>query len=913
MAARTGAVDAVGRDEELARIASFLSGDPAHSSVLTLEGEAGIGKTTLWLAGVERAREHGLRVLVARPAEAERELSFATLGDLLEDVGDEIRTLPTPQRRPLARALLQEDARGMPADPRAVAVALLATLKAIASTQPLLVAIDDVQWVDAATAAAVSFALRRAVEEPVTALFARRTGPGLALSGVALDPMLGAEQVVVGPLSLGAIRQLLRDRLDAAFPRPILRRIHERSGGNPFFALELARALTVRGGLLSMRDELPVPEDLERLVADRLRALPAELREPLASVAALGDPTLALVDLDVLEPAFAAGVLVLQGECVRFEHPLLAAAAYSALPPPRRRALHRRLADVVDDESRARHLALGAEGADPELAAALDSAALLARSRGAPNAAADLAELALELGGEDDVDNRARRTVTAAEFRLVAGDVMRARTLLDDALAASTGGTARSRLLLQRARFGDDPVDETIAWLHEAQDGAAHERALEAEIALTLASVTTSFRRVSDAEPYARRGLELAERVGDPTLLARALYALAQNQFWQARGFPAELMERALALDPLCDSLPVSARPITQFAFTCIFAGDLDRARALLERARRIGYDRADSSVHVVLWNLATLEWLAEDWNRALDLAHEICELGADTEYESIVATGLGGCAVVHGHLGDERQARRCAAEAAALDPRPDSRVALLRPFALAPLELSLDQPRAALDQARPDTLEARARGVEEPAQLALFPIYAEAAIACGELGEAEELLDWIEERAVRVDRAWALACAARCRGLLASAHGDETGAVAAFERALREHARVQYRRFDLARTLLAQGETLRRFKKKRAARDAIESAIAIFDELGAKLWSAKAKRELARVSGRARSGGLTETERRVAELVASGRSNKEIAGELFVTVRTVETHLTKIYAKLGVHSRTELVSRLPL
>jgi DNA-binding CsgD family transcriptional regulator len=231
--------------------------------------------------------------------------------------------------------------------------------------------------------------------------------------------------------------------------------------------------------------------------------------------------------------------------------------------------------------------------------------------------------------------------------------------------------------------------------------------------------------------------------------------------------------------------------------------------------------------------------------------------------------------------------------------------------LALGVLELSLDRPREALEHCRAATAEARAKAIEEPAQYVWFPIHAEAAIACGELEEAEELLDWIEERAVRLDRAWALACGARCRGLLAAARGDEDGAAAAFERALTEHGRVQYRRFDLARTLLAQGETLRRFKKKRAAREAIEAAIAIFDELGAKLWSAKANRELARVSGRTRSNGLTETERRVTELVAAGRANKEIANELFMTVRTVETHLTHVYAKLGVHSRTELVNRL--
>jgi DNA-binding CsgD family transcriptional regulator len=192
------------------------------------------------------------------------------------------------------------------------------------------------------------------------------------------------------------------------------------------------------------------------------------------------------------------------------------------------------------------------------------------------------------------------------------------------------------------------------------------------------------------------------------------------------------------------------------------------------------------------------------------------------------------------------------------------------------------------------------------------FPIEIEAAIAVGEWEEAEELLDWVEERAVRLDREWALACTARCRGLLAAARGDEVGAVASFERALAEHERVQYRRFELARTLLAQGETLRRYKKRRAAREAIGSARDLFDELGAQLWAAKARRELARIGGRAASGsGLTEGERRIAELVAIGKSNKEAAAALFLSVHTVEGALKRIYRKLGVHSRTELAHRL--
>ena len=224
----------------------------------------------------------------------------------------------------------------------------------------------------------------------------------------------------------------------------------------------------------------------------------------------------------------------------------------------------------------------------------------------------------------------------------------------------------------------------------------------------------------------------------------------------------------------------------------------------------------------------------------------------------------------------------------------------------------SLDRPGEALPLFRRVREIDLAEDVEEPAMHIAFPSHAEAAIAAGELGEAEVLLDWIEERAVRLDREWALACLARCRGLLAAARGDEPARLAAFERALVEHGRVQQRRFDLARTLLAQGVTLRRFKRKARAREAIEAAIAIFDELGRRALG-RERPARARPDQRpaAAPRACTETERRVAELVATGRSNKEVASELHVTVRTVETNLTKIYAKLGVRSRTELAHRL--
>jgi ATP/maltotriose-dependent transcriptional regulator MalT len=286
--------------------------------------------------------------------------------------------------------------------------------------------------------------------------------------------------------------------------------------------------------------------------------------------------------------------------------------------------------------------------------------------------------------------------------------------------------------------------------------------------------------------------------------------------------------------------------------------------------------------------------------------------MGIELERNEFRLAGFDARAALLAHLGDEDGARRDARAAFELgEALGISHGVSIAGFSLGTLELSLDRPAEALAVARAATSATRHDGYREPALYLSFAIHVETAIALGELREAEDLVDWIEERAVRLDREAVLAQVFRCRGLLAAARGDEAGATAAFERALAEHGRVAYRRFDLARTLLVQGETLRRFRRKRAARDAIDAATAIFDELGAALWSAKARRELARVSGRRSGDGLTVTERRVAELVAEGLSTKQIAATLVVSPKTVEGHLSRIYAKLDVRSRAQLARLL--
>ena len=911
-AAGVGAL--LGRDVELALLRAFLERRPEDgAAALLLEGEPGIGKTAMWRAATEAARERGFRVLRTCPSEAERTLSFAALGDLLGDAHEVIEQLPALQRRPLAVALLLEQTDGPTPDRRAIGVALLATLRTLAEERPLLLAIDDIQWIDPPTAAALAFALRRLADQPLCVVMTERTGSDAAL-GHEVARAVSCERLALGPLSLGAVRRLLQERLDAAFPRPVLRRIYDQSAGNAFFALELARALRSRGGVLSPADELPVPRELERLLAERLERLPPETQEPLAAVAALAEPTLDLVEEELLEPAFADGVLALEHGRIRFAHPLLAAVAYQRVGPRARRVLHRRLGELVrDPEQRARHLALGADGADAAVAATLDEAAARAQARGAPETAAELAEHAITLTPPEDREGAAVRGAKAAEYETLAGDDRWARALLEEALAGDPAGPARARVLQGLGMIEDyADVERGVAMLREALEHSRGDDALEAELNAQLAQMLHNVPR--EAEPFARSAVEVAERVGDPVLLAAALCSLGRIHFRLGRGFRSDLWDRALELDGQCEAMPIVARPVTELGTESKWVGDIDRSRALLERARRIGYERGDSTVAAPLFQSCTLELLADNWRRGLELVDELSALAAQNERPTEALTALCAAARLHAHLGDEAETRRSAAEARRLsdDERAWAAGTIeVTSAALSLLELSLDRPAAAFAEARRAMSADRERGLEEPAILLSFPFEIEAAIALGETDEAEELLDWIEERALRLDREWALACAARCRGLLAAARGDEAGAAAAFERALQEHERVQYRRFELGRTLLAQGETLRRFKKRRAAREAIEAARDLFDELGARLWSVKAGRELARVAGRRRTEGLTETERRVAALVASGKSNKEVASELFVTVHTVESNLTRIYEKLGVRSRTELARRL--
>lgn len=437
----------VGRETELASLRVFVAGENDLRAVV-LEGRPGIGKTTLWEACVEEARAEGLRVLPARPSDAEARLVFGALIDVLDGVGsEELAHLPAPQLEALEMALLRRTAPADAAPPaNAVAVGLLGALRALSADARVLVAVDDVQWLDPASATALAFAARRLEPDRVRFLLARRPGQITALEQ-ALEPQ-GVERIELEGLSLGGTRRLLLERLGLSLSRPVMRRLFDTTLGNPLFGLELGRTL-VADGVPALGGELPVPERVDELLGTRVAALPEAPRRVLTIVALSPDlrlgQLLEVADERALAEAVAAGVLVVDGDHVRAAHPLIAAAAARDCPPTELRALHRLIAETgIDTELRIRHLALSTTEPDAGLAETVSAAAGTAARRGAAQAAAELAEHALRLTPTDDPAH-VDRLLQLGAYLEIAGEKRRLADLLLPVVDSLPAGPPRAR------------------------------------------------------------------------------------------------------------------------------------------------------------------------------------------------------------------------------------------------------------------------------------------------------------------------------------------------------------------------------------------------------------------------------------------------------------------------------------
>ena len=926
----------IGRRAELARIDAFLDAVPSGTRVLVVEGEPGMGKTTLWLEAVSRAAARGCRVLVARPSGAEATFAYAAIGDLLEPVPDELLDrLPGPQARALRVALLREAPGSSRADgpgtaeprvleprapePRAVAVALLNLLRVLAGERPLLVAVDDVQWLDAASAVALGFAVRRLRDEPAGFLLARRVDGvvELPLDLARMESGDAVERLAVGPMDLRTLGRLFEDRLGLTLPRETVRRIHGVSGGNPFYALELARSAEAAGG--------PLPDSLRHLVGERIANLPADAREALAIAAALasGRETRVAEAVGVpvpelerrLAPALETGVIELRDGRLRFVHPLLRTALWEEVTPGRRREIHARLATIVaDPEERARHLALSADGPDEAVAAALEEASVHARARGAPIAAADLAGLARGLTPPGDTDATLRRGLAEAEHALVGGDAQRARSLSEQLLETAARGRDRARVLLVLAIVDLQAIDlrAAVTVLHEALAETDDERIrMRCEGVLT-AALDDLEEDVSEALAHGLAELRLAERVGDRVHEATALRGIARTEQRLSGVFAAQRIERAMALEPVVRAV----RSVFEWPSVCLaemrsWTDDVAGSLELWEALRQAAAERGEEpSLSWILARMSGFECVIGRFDAAQVHVDEGLQLALGSDHPVGRATMLAARAFLRAHTGDLDGCRRDADGATRL-ARASGAVMAERTvaWALGLLELSLGDAAAAHVHLGPLVAAARDAGIREPGALRFVPDEAEALVGIRHLDEAEALLDAYTSVARSSGRLGPWAAADRARGLLLAARGDGQGAVEVLEasRALYEGAGDP---FGLGRTLLALGAAERRALRRRDARTNLAAAISLLDGRGAARWVDAARRELAAISGRQAGGReLTAAERRVAELVAEGRTNREVAAALYLTERTVESHLSRVYAKLGVRSRAALAA----
>lgn len=905
----------IGRSAESEKLRSFLAGDD-HAAALLITGEAGIGKTALWDLALAQVEERALPMLSSRPLATDATLSFTGLADLLEDRVEEVADeLPQPQARALRIALHQEEARGTAVEPEAIGAAIRSAIALLASSGPLVIAIDDLQWLDPESASTLAHAMRRLLHLPVRVLATVRTPAPESELGLGL-PRERVERLELRALSGDELHALVALELGRPVRMPVIRKVEELSAGNPLFALELCRAAA---GQQDPEAALTAPRhaDLTRLVGERLTSLEPRTVDALATIAALPRRDLAAVaasleDEASLEAAFEAGVLDERDGELRFAHPLLAAAAYESLSPSRRRRLHARLAELTaDPEQRAMHLGSAASAPEAAAAAALEEGAGAAAGRGAPAAAAGMLERAAALTPGDET-RAARLQIAAAAQHARAGDGGRAVEMWREVVARLEPGPLRAEALALMAESERVPGVEGAEMGRRAVAECGDDDELRVRCLASLVNALMVLNEWSQARVAAGEALSIARRLGRPELLVPALQAAGFVDGCRTPGAGRDLLREAIAIG---DERLVTTQylsPTTSLGCAHLWADELDDARELLElsygRAVDVGEEGGKALLEV---HLTELEVRAGDLAAARRYADDCLSLRDEGEPDQGLLAGLYARALVAAHAGDEPLTRSLCQRGQALGKLiedelfPDQLLCVLG-F----LELSLGDSSAAFAAVGAVPRRLREVGYGEPGFFLCHAEAIEALIGEARLDEASAQLEAWQALAERHDRPRAFATAARARGLLLGSGGDFDGALAAFEEALRHHERLPVP-IELARTQLARGALLRRAGRRRDARAALEDALRSFDLIGSTLWAERAREELDRISGRAPNrGDLTSTERRVAELVADGRTNREVAARLFVSVRTVEANLTRIYAKLDIRSRTELAGR---
>lgn len=942
----TGTVDGAtlaGRERELERIDRVLARAAAGGSgALLVTGESGIGKSALLRAAGARAEAAGATVLRASGWESEAGIPYAALLDLLRPVLGLLDRIPAVQATALGAAMALREPSAH--DSFAVPAGVLSLLSAVAADAPLVALIDDVQWIDAGSRDALLFAARRLGADGVVIVLAQRDGTGEEpdLPGMERIRLQGLDRDRAVALALSA---------EARLVRPVAEALAEQTGGNPLALLETPTLLTdaQRAGREPLQRPLPPVSTIARALDRRLAQLPAPARQAMVLAAALQTedlPTLvralavARLPGDALSPAERAGLVAIGDERIAIRHPLLRSSAYHGASDADRRAAHRALAEAVrDPRRRAWHLALAAYEPDERVAADLDDAARDARERGGHAEAARAWDRAAALSPA--AADAARRRVAAGGAWLDAGHPAKALESIDriDAEEAGEALAQAARRVAAQVELRRDPLTAHRLLVAEAERLADADRATAAALMLEASVAHMMSGDMVALFADARRASELAAGV-QPVYATVADVVVAETQI--AMG-DAEAGDAVLAahLDALlaADPLLIGMEVIGMAGHSSYWIEKWARAEAILDRC--IVAAREASAFGKLVYPLAAraqLDFRRGRWRQALAGADEAVTLARVTGQDAILAHALSVLGEVEAARG-EPGAVAHAEEAILLCERFGSRAVLTYALrALALDHLSQRRIEEAIDVC------ARASAIADQLQMGVaglvtwMPDEVEALARAGRTEAAEATLERFRRRAA-AGGAWGPAAVERCSGLLAPA----ADADAHFARALELHA-GDGQPFEAARTALLWGERLRRDRRRARARAPLTRALGVFRTLGAAPWQARAERELLAAGGElpraavaegaagtgpraavaAQTGAverpapsreaideLTPAELRVGLMVAGGHRNREVAAALFLSTKTVERHLTAIYRKLDVRSRTELANAL--
>ena len=890
----------IGREAECRMIEQLVAGARVGAAgVLLVTGEAGIGKTAL--LDQAAALAGGLRVLRARGTEAEQELPFGALLQLLRPALDSLDRIPGPQQAALASALALGPAT--PADRFAVGAATLSLICRYAEEAPLAIVVDDAHLLDRPSAEALLFAARRLVADPIVLLIAARANEPHPLADADLPTLQ------LSGLPLDAARQIVRH-----LPGELVERLHHTFAGNPLALLELADD---PDELHRMPPDvpLPVPALLAEAFTARANRLSPDARTALL-VAAIDDCELRAVSracevLDVqvaaLEEAEAVGLVAIREGEVQFRHPLVRSAIYASAGPAERRTVHRAVAQITPDEDRrAWHLSEAVLGPDDDVAAGLVVAAERAADRGAHAVAATAYERAARLS--EGLLDRALRLVAAGEAAWSAGLADRADVLLDDALSldpplsvrigaeelradieVKCGSPARARDILLAAAA--ECADPDVATVLLADAVGACFRLCDTAAALEVAHT------IDRLQPA-------VERQG-PRIIGMLASGVAKVLGGQ-RG--TDQIRTAVALAP-SDELDRNRRRQVWMVIAALFLRENGAGRALLQHAMLERREEvALGTLPGLLFLLARDDATTDRWADAATSYDEGIRLSRETGQTTELVMNLAGQAWLSAHQG-RADCQTLAAEALRICTERQIHLGTVWSlFALGDLELGRGDPALALPHYERLADVLATNGLKD-ADLSPAPELVEVYLRLGRSNEAEQVA---REHAVLAEakgQPWSLARAARARGLVEESEAD-------FESALGWHAET-LDVFELARTRLAYGAWLRRVRRRVDARTQLRQAVEAFDALGAAGWADQAAAELKATGETARRrvpstvDELTPQERQIAVLLADGQSIREAAARLFLSPKTVEYHLRKVYAKLGIHSRSELAAHL--